>query len=188
MNEREIGEIRRRIRKERSNLTTIYGCYVNSNKEIISSFDQSVGMMTENESERYFAILKRTLSGTIGKNLIDITFKTSQVVGSPEHKLLMDLRNTELKDENLRLELYQKIIQNVNVDDGLLILLGCDSYDVPFKSKDDDVQTDASSETYKYILCAVCPVKLSKPNLRYDPEDKAFSYEDRALAGFDVEN
>jgi hypothetical protein len=62
----------------------------------------------------------------------------------------------------------------VNVDDGLLILIGCDTYDVPFKSKDGENQADASSETYTYLLCAVCPVKLSKPNLRYDPEDKAF--------------
>ena len=169
MNIKEIGEIRRRVRRDRSNMTAIYGCYVNSQKEIISEFKQSTGIMPENEAERYFGLMKRALSGTLGKNLIDITFKTSQVAGSPEHKLLMDLRSTELKDENLRQELYQKIIQN-----GLLILLGCDSYDVPFKSKDDEVQADASGETYTYLLCAVCPVKLSKPNLRYDPEDKAF--------------
>ena len=174
MNIKEIGEIRRRVRRDRSNMTAIYGCYVNGQKEIVSEFKQSTGIMPENEAERYFGLMKRVLSGSVGKNLIDITFKTAQVAGSPEHKLLMDLRSTELKDENLRLELYQKIIQNVNVDDGLLILLGCDSYDVPFKSKDDELQADASGETYIYLLCAVCPVKLSKPNLRYDPEDKAF--------------
>ena len=174
MNIKEIGEIRRRVRRDRSNMTAIYGCYVNGQKEIVSEFKQSTGIMPENEAERYFGLMKRVLSGSVGKNLIDITFKTAQVAGSPEHKLLMDLRSTELKDENLRLELYQKIIQNVNVDDGLLILLGCDSYDVPFKSKDDELQADASGDTYTYLLCAVCPVKLSKPNLRYDPEDKAF--------------
>ena len=174
MNIKEIGEIRRRVRRDRSNMTAIYGCYVNGQKEIVSEFKQSTGIMPENEAERYFGLMKRALSGSLGKNLIDITFRTAQVAGSPEHKLLMDLRSTQLKDDNIRFELYQKIIQNVNADDGLLILLGCDNYDVPFKSKDDDVQTDASGETYTYLLCAVCPVKLSKPNLRYDPEDKAF--------------
>ncbi len=174
MNEKEIGEIRRRVRRDRSNMTAIYGCYVNGQKEIVSEFKRSTGTMPENEAERYFGLLKRTLSGTVGKNLIDICFKTAQVADSPEHKLLMDLRKTSLSDETLRAELYTKIIQNVSMDDGFLILLGCDSYDVPFKSTDDETQMDASSETYTYLLCAVCPVKLTKPNLRYDAEDKAF--------------
>ena len=99
MNIKEIGEIRRHIRRDRSNMTAIYGCYVNEKGEIISQFRRSTGMMSENEGEKYFGLMKRALSGTIGKNLIDITFKTSQVAGSEEHKLLMDLRATALNDE-----------------------------------------------------------------------------------------
>ena len=174
MNIKEVGEIRRRIRRDRSNMTAIYGCYVNGQKEIVAEFSQSVGIMPENEAEKYFGVLKRTLSGGIGKNLIDITFRTAQVAGSPEHKLLMGLRNTGLKDADLRQQFYQKVMENVSFDDNYVILLGCDSYDVPFKSKDDEAQADASEETYTYILCAVCPVKLAKPSLRYDPETRAF--------------
>ena len=74
MNIKEIGEIRRRIRRDRSNITHLYGCYVNANKEIISEFRQSVGLMSDNEGEKYFGILRRIFSGTIGKNLIDISF------------------------------------------------------------------------------------------------------------------
>lgn len=174
MNEKEIGEIRRRIRRDRSNMTGIYGCYVNAQKEIVTEFCESVGLMPENEAERYFGTLKRVLSGGIGRNLIDITFKTAQVADSPEHKLLMDLRKSALKDEEARHSLYKKIMDSVSMDDNYLILLGCDSYDVPFKSKDDQMQADASNETYTYILCAICPVKLSKPSLRYVAEEKSF--------------
>ena len=174
MNQREIGEIRRRARRDRSNMTSIYGCYVNGQKEIVSSFKQSVGMMPENEAEKYFGVLKRTLSGTVGKNLIDISFRTAQVADSPEHKFLMELRKCGLQDDALRMELYQKIIEHVTFEDGFLILVGCDSYDVPFKSKDDQVQADASGEVYTYLMCAVCPVKQAKANLRYIPEEKEF--------------
>ena len=174
MNEREIGEIRRHLRRERCNMTAVYGCYVNNQKEIVSSFKRSVGLMSENEAERYFGLMKRTLSGTLGKNLIDICFKTSQVADSAEHKLLMDLRACQLNDEALRMQLIQKIMDTVSFDDGYLILLGCDTYDVPFKSKDDAIQTDNSTESYQYLLCAVCPVKQTKANLHYVPEDKAF--------------
>ena len=174
MNTKEIGEIRRRQRRDRSNMTAIYGCYVNDNKEIIAQFQQSTGIMPENEAEKYFGLMRRALSGTIGKNLIDITFKTSQVADSEEHRLLMELRKTRLKEENLRMDFYKKVVDTVSLESSYLILLGCDSYDVPFKSKDDALQNDASNEVYTYLLCAICPVKQTKPNLHYIPEEKLF--------------
>ena len=174
MNEKEIGEIRRRQRRDRSNMTHIFGCYVNDNKEIITQFRQSTGIMPENEGDKYFALLRRSLSGSIGRNLIDITFKTSQVADSPEHKLLMGLRESKCNDEELLQEFYKKIIDNVVMEGNYLILIGCDSYDVPFKSKDDSFQRDQSEETYTYILCTICPVKQTKANLHYVPEEKLF--------------
>ena len=174
MNNKEIGEIRRHLRRDRSNMSAIYGCYVNDNKEIISQFRQSLGIMPENEAEKYFALLKRTLSGTLGKNLIDINFKTSQVAGSPEHKLLMDLRSTGLNDETVLGEFYRKAIETISLDGNYLILLGCDRYDVPFKSKDGESQKDNSDEVYTYVICAICPVKQTKANLHYVPEEKQF--------------
>ena len=174
MNDKEIGEIRRHIRREKSNITAIHGCYVNDNKEIISKFRMSTGMMPENESEKYFALLRRTLSGAIGKNLIDITFKTSQVAGSEEHKLLMDLRATQLKDEALLDTFFKKIIDSVVMEGNYLILAACDTYDVPFKSKDDSTQSDQSEESFTYILTTICPVKQTKANLHYVSEEKLF--------------
>ena len=174
MNEKEIGEIRRHMRRDRSNMTAIYGCFVNDNKEIITEYRASTGIMSENEADKYFAILRKALSGSIGKNLIDLAFKTSQVAGSPEHELLMKLRETKLQDEDLRLELYKKIIDTIVMEGNYLILLGCDSYDVPFKSKDDTLQNDSADETFTYLICALCPVKQTKANLHYVPEEKIF--------------
>ena len=174
MNDKEIGEIRRHLRRDRSNITKIYGCFVNDNKEIITEFSQSTGMMPENEGDKYFALFKRVLSGAIGKNLIDITFKTAQVAGSPEHKLLMDLRASKLADDELLHGFFQKIIESVAIEGNYLILIGCDSYDVPFKGKDDLSDSDKSEEVYTYLICAICPVKQTKPNLHYVPEEKLF--------------
>lgn len=174
MNDKEIGEIRRHTRRDRSNITAIYGCFVNDNKEVISEYRASTGIMSENEADRYFGLLKKVLSGSLGKNLIDIAFKTSQVAGSPEHKLLMDLRDCKLQNDELRSEFCKKIIESVSIEGNYLILLGCDTYDVPFKSKDDFQQNDSSEETYSYIICAICPVKQTKANLHYVPEEKLF--------------
>ena len=174
MTEKEIGEIRRRVRRERSNMTAVYGCFVNDQKEIVTEYRQSTAMMSENEADRYFALMRRILSGTVGKNLLDITFRTAQVADSPEHRLLMELRNSGLKDDDLRLQLYRKIIDTTHLDTGYLILLGCDTYDVPFKSKDDTPQADNSGEVYTYVMCAVCPVKQTKAVLHYVAENKEF--------------
>ena len=174
MTEKEIGEIRRHTRRDRSNMTAIYGCFVNDNREIISKFRLSTGMMPENEADKYFAALKRNLSGTLGKNLIDITFRTQQVADSPEHKLLMTLRDSQLKDEEVLDTFYQKIVDSVVMETAYLILIGSDAYDVPFKAKDDSVQADNSGEIYRYILCGVCPVKQSKPVLEYKAQQKEF--------------
>lgn len=180
MNEKEVGEIRRHTRRDRSNMTALYGCFVNDNKEIISQFRQSVGIMPENEGDKFFALLKRNLSGTLGKNLIDITFRTQQVVDSPEHKLLMQLRESQLKDEETLQAFYQKVIDSVTMDSSYLILIGCDSYDVPFRGKDDSVHADGSNEVYRYLLCGICPVKLSKSVLEYKATEQEFH--DSAIA------
>ncbi len=174
MNTKEIGEIRRRQRRDRSNMTCIYGCYVNDNKEIISEFKQSMGMMSENEAEKYFALLRRCLGGTVGKSLIDITFSTAQVAGSEEHKLLIELRSCKLQSDELRGELCKKIIDNLSLDSSFVILLGCETYDVPFKSRDGELQAENSDESYTYLLCAICPVKQTKATLHYIPESKEF--------------
>jgi len=174
MNEKEIGEIRRHLRRDRCNMPALYCCYVNDQKEIVTEYRQSMAMISENEADRYYGLLKRCLSGTLGKNLVDIAFRTAQVADSPEHKLLMELRASELNDEQLRKQFYEKIIGSVSLEGSFLILLGRDTYDVPFKSKDDASQADASDESYTYLLCAICPVKLTKPNLRYVAEEHQF--------------
>ena len=171
MNIKEVAEIRRHIRRDRSNMTAIYGCYVNANKEIVSEFRSSTGMMSENEGDKYFGLLRKTLTGTIGKHLIDIRFQTAQVADSPEHKLLMDLRQRSLDDEQLRMTFYKKVMDSVSLDQAYLILLGCDAYDVPFKKDAGGVD---SNESYKFLLCAICPVKLTKATLHYVPEEKRF--------------
>lgn len=174
MNTKEIGELRRRIRKDKTSITHIYGCYVNGSKEIVSEFRQSVAIMPENESEKYFANLRRVFSGTLGRNLIDINFKTSQVAGSPEHKFLMDMRNKGLENEELRTAFFQKVIDSVSMEDSFLILAANDTYDVPFKSKDDFTQNDNSDEVFTYFLCSISPVKQTKATLHYVPEEKTF--------------
>ena len=137
MNKKEISELRRRFSPDKNSIGHIYGCYVNTKKEIIAYLDESLAAMPPEEAEKYLGLLKKALSGTQGKNLIDIVFSTQQVADSPEHKLLMSLRETELKDPAVRQAFYDKVIESLDMDDSnYLVLLAHDAYDVPFKAKD----------------------------------------------------
>lgn len=166
MNQKEINELRRRFRPEKSAISRVYGCYVNSSKEIVSDLDESLGMMPQEESEKYLSLLKKGLSGSLGKNLIDIVFSTQQVVDSEEHRLLTTLRDSQLKDNEARQTFYRKVIDSLDMgDSSYLLLLVCDSYDVTHRGKDDSLQADASDEVFTYIVmfqqCCAIIIRIS---------------------------
>ena len=116
MIEKEIAELRRRFRPDKSGVSHVRGCYVNEAGEIISQFDQSLGVMTQDENERIFTVLRKTLSGTLGKNLLDIEFETSQVAHGEEHRLLMRLRDSGLEDEEAVQTFFQRVIQSLSIE------------------------------------------------------------------------
>ena len=169
MNKKDIAEIKRRFNLEHNNITCIRGCYVNNQGEVISSFTRSLVGMAQEEAEKYLAIFKRTLSGTQGQNLLDIRFDPETMESSPEYQLLTALKNTALKDDETVEYFFQQIIASLHMEDHYLILLMHDGYDIPYRSKEDGSKVaDMSTEVFHYILCSVCPVRLTKPSLSYD--------------------
>lgn len=173
MTDKEIAELRRRYKAEKSGISRVRGCYVNDKREIVSEFDQSLGLMTMDESEEMLAILKKTLSGTVGRNLIDIEFSNKQVLEGEKHATLMELRDTALGSDEAVKRLYDSIIRSVSFDGSYLILLAHDRYDVVSFSKDGRI-SDESGTVFSYILCSICPVKLTKPALGYYATENTF--------------
>jgi len=175
MNQKEIGELRRRWKPDKNAVSKIYGCFVNSAKQIVSELDASLGLMPLEEVEKYLALFKKVLSGTLGKHLIDIVFSTRQVADSDEHRLLSGLRESGLQDGVLRHVFYQKVIEHLDMgESNYLLLIACDTYDVPHRGRDG--HRGDSEEVFSYLLCCICPVKDAKPELGYFPGDNEFHY------------
>ena len=174
MNQKELNELRRRFRPERSGITHVYGCFVNGSREIVAETEVSLGMSGKEEQEMYLALLRKTLSGSLGRNLIDIPFETKQVAGSDEHRLLQALRESACADEAARRELCSRIIGSLDMQgENYLILLAGDACDVPRRGADGG--TDAmSDEVFRFFVCTVCPVKDATAALRYFSEERAF--------------
>ena len=173
MNDKEISEIRRRYRAEKSGISRIRGCYVNEKRTIISEFDQSLGLMSESEAEEVLTLLRKALSGKVGTNLMDIAFSTAQVQSGAEHGLLMTLRESALGDDAAVHAFYEKVIGSLALEGNYMILLCHDSYDV-FSYHKDGGRSEDSGEIFRYILCAICPVSMAKPALSYFVRDNCF--------------
>lgn len=176
MNVKEVNELRRRFRPEKSTVSRVYGCYVNgSSREIISYLDEPLGNMPLEEAEKYLSLLKKSLSGSLGKNLIDVVFSTQQVMDSDEHRLLSALRESGLKDGEIREDFYRAVIGALDMgDSNYLILLAHDAYDVPRRGGDGETDPEGSDEVFSYIVCSVCPVKTCKMELGYFPGENEF--------------
>ncbi len=174
MNKKEIAEIKKQFTQERCAITRICGCYVDGEKNKKTELKEAFLSLPEEEMFKYFAIFRKALSGTVGKNLLTMEFPLASEESGGTQDFLMQLRASSLKDENLLEEFYDKIIENYYSVENYLILLIHAVYDIPGKSSDGEEMFDASDEVYDHILCCICPVTLSKPGLSYDEESNAF--------------
>lgn len=179
MVKKEIAEIRKQFTHANTAISKITGCYVGGEKEIIATLCDSFLCLPEEETFKYFEIFAKCLSGSVGRNLINMQFPLeSEFEGGTQH-FINRLRDSELKDESLLEEFYKKVIDNYEYTGNYLILLIHSNYDIPGISADGIELEDASEEVYSHILCAICPVELEKAALSYDNEKGVFTAKDR---------
>lgn len=168
MNKREVLEIRRQFTPENCVITRICGCYVDHEKEKRTELKKAFLSLPEEEAFKYYDIFKHTLSGTLGKNLLNMEFPLEQELPGGTQEFLMKLRNSKLEDDLLIEEFYDKIIENYIYAENYYIILIHAVYDVPGKSSDGLEMFDASDTVYEHLLCSICPVNLTKAGLTYN--------------------
>ena len=174
MTRKELNEIKSQYTLENCGILRLCGCYVDGERNKITQFNENFLNLPEEEKHKYFDIFKKTLSGTPGKNLIDMKFNVDAYADEGARTFLMNLRDSGLKDERLLDEFYDRIINNYSYVGNYLIILINQVYDIPTVTTDNIEMEDASDEVYSYILCSICHVNLSKPGLGYDEEDNNF--------------
>lgn len=170
----EINEIKKLFTQSKCSITRICGCYVDGEKNKKTELKQAFLALPEEEMFKYFEILRKSLSGTIGKNLLTLEFPLATESEGGTQEFLLRLRDSKLKGETLLEEYYDKIIETYEYVGNYLILVIHDVYDVPGRTNDGIDMEDASDEVYEYILTCICPVNLSKPGLSYNAEENAF--------------
>lgn len=171
MNKKEISEIKKRFTKTKCSVTRLCGCYVDAEKNKRLELKEAFLSLPEEEMFKYIDIFRKTLSGSIGRTLLNMEFPTEQETREDgAQKFLMQLVQSKLQDEELLGQFYDKVIENYNYPENYFIILVHDAYDIPKITSDGVENFDASEYVYDYILCSICPVKLTKPGLCYNAE------------------
>ena len=168
MIKQEVNELKRLYTPSNCSITRICGCYVDGEKNKKTQFKEAFLSLPEEEIFKYFELLRKTLSGTLGKNLLDLEFPLASEQEGGTQEFLLRLRESKLKDDTLLDEFYDKVVASYEYVGNYLILLIHDAYDVPGKTTDGLTMEDASDSVFEYLLCCICPVNLSKPGLSYD--------------------
>ena len=171
MKRKDILELKKRLKKDHCTFTKMCGCYVNGEKNIILNFRENFLNLEEDEYFKYLEIAKKVLSGTIGNNILELNFPLNENLENEKQLSLMQLKKSQLKDDALLQDFYKSIIDSYDYTGNFLILVFHDAYDVINKTTD-NAKIDESEEVYEYILCAICPVSLSAPGLKYSEEEK----------------
>lgn len=173
----DVQELRRRLKKTECTFGRLCGCYVNSGKQIVTKFTEQFSELEEDEYYKYLEIAKKTFSGTLGANLLELEFDRSDS-GIEHQKYLLTLKDSKLANEELLDRLYEQVIEEYSYPGNYLIVVYHDVYDVPSKATSGEDQ-DESTELYAYCVCAVCPVELAKPALGYREDENRIGARER---------
>lgn len=170
MNKKEVLEIRKQFTPANCAITRIAGCYVDHEKNKKMESKSAFLSLPEEEAFKYFDIFKKTLSGTMGKNMLNMEFPIDQEMPGGTQEFLMKLKASKLEDDMLLEEFYDKVIATYEYAENYYIILIHAMYDVPGRPSDNMEMFDASDEVYEYLVCSICPVSLSKAGLSYNAE------------------
>lgn len=170
MNKKDILEIKRRFKKDACTFTRMCGCYVDADRNKVLTFGETFLNLEDEEFHKYLEIAKKVLSGTIGNNLLELEFPASEEEAGGKQQFLMGLRDSCLKSDELMEAFYDHVIDSYEYVGNYLILVFHDAYDVMTKTSDNN-KLDESEEVYEYLLCAICPVTLTKPGLGYRADE-----------------
>lgn len=170
MNKKEVLEIRKQFSPENCTITRICGCYVDAEKNIKTELKEAFLSLPEEDAFKYFTLFRQSLSGSVGKTLLNMDFPLEEEKEEGKQTFLLQLRNSKLKDDILVSEFYNRIIEHYDFGENYYIILIHAAYDVPGKATDGSQMFDASDSVYEYILCSICPVHLSKEGLGYNTE------------------
>ena len=117
--QKDILELKRRFKKDACTFTRLCGCYVDADRNKVTTFGETFLNLEDEEFYKYLEIAKKVMSGTIGNNILELEFPTAEEAPGGRQQFLMGLRESALKNEDLMDTFYDLVIE-VSVMSGII--------------------------------------------------------------------
>ena len=130
--------------------------------------------IAENQINKHLAMMKKMLVTDIGGKIVQVPFRED----APG--ILDEVRDCRLCNEEIMETFYEIIQDNLHSDVNYEILTYHVAYDIPNKGKDGADQGE-SDDVYEYIMCMICPTKITKTNLAVEEGRLDMTTPDRVL-------
>lgn len=160
MEKSEISEIKKTLAlKKKCSIESVMTAFVDEDKNVVNTTSNSLHSLSEEDAFKYIDLMKKAMSGKIGKNLFTLSFPVKE--DDAKEKVF---ENAYKHNENACSQLIDSIIKNYPYPGKYLIIFGFGIYDVPKKTTD-NAALDDSEEVYSFMLGAICPLVLAKDGL-----------------------
>lgn len=173
MDKKSVSEIKTKcFNRQNCRIDRMRACFVNEDKEKLSTFHDMFLQLADEEQTKYCEIFKRSMSGKFGRNLYNVSFPYAEEAEGGHQAFLYRLQQSELRDDALVEQFFDRVIGSYSYPGKYLILLSHGVYDIPMKMKD-GAELD-SEYVYSFLLCSICPVELLHDGLCYDKAEQTF--------------
>lgn len=169
MNKKEIAEIRKNFSDDCGFFTVghVLSAFVDSEKNIKYKANRLYNTLPAEEAELIMIILKKVLSGQIGKNLLEYQFPNEAYEEGNSQHLLYNVMKSKLLDDELADNFLNTIVEKMEYVSTYAIFSAHCTYNVLKKNKNDDFDEEADLE-YNFIITAICPVNIRMDGLIFD--------------------
>lgn len=192
MNKKEVSEIKKQFKQENDHMVVnkIATYYVHKNEadegqvRIMADYETSDAVqkyIPSTEADYYFDICKKTLSGQLGKSLIEYPVPLEELQDEGKCKKLSDLLQSNLNNKDLLTEYVKSFAENYTfAGDYVLCITHC-TYDVPQKKKSRDEVEDEAADTenivYNFMVVSICPMEYSDFGLAYKKDAQILQHD-----------
>lgn len=176
MNKKEINEIKKNFSDDCGFFTVnhVVTAFVDAEKNIKCKTNQLYNTIPQDESELIMINLKKVLSGTIGKNLLEYTFPKDAYLEGGAQPFMYEVLKSKFLDDEITDKFLNAIVEKMEYVSTYTIFSAHCTYSVFNKNKAGDEDLEADTD-YNFIITAICPVNLRIDGLIYNEESNSIA-------------
>lgn len=170
MNKKELADLKKNFDDKCGFFTfnRVLRAFVDSDKNVIFKNHSLLGTLPSEEQELIMVTLRKGLSGTLGKNLIEYNFPNSQYEEGGAQHILYDVLKTKFENDQHTEAFLDNITKNIEYTSTFAIISAHCTYTIFRRDKNDELSEQ--NNDYNFILTVLCPVEIGEDVLVFDDD------------------